>query len=288
MDIPSLTAFIAVAECGSFSIAAAQLHLTQPAISKRIASLESQLNTSLFDRSNRQVNLNEAGRTLLPKARQMLELLKDTRQEITNLKEQVTGPLSMATSHHIGLRRLPDILKEFARTYPEVTLDIHFVDSEAAYTMLQRGEIELGVITLAPQDPQNFISKTIWDDPMVFMASRDHALASLKQVSTARLTEHQAILPGSSTFTYRLVRDLFEQKGLKLQTAMSSNYLETIRMLAAIGLAWCILPSSMLDDDLVPLKTDFTPPSRKLGYILHRERTLSNAARAFIELLEGR
>lgn len=285
MDIPSLTAFLTVAECGSFSQAAEKLHLTQPAVSKRIAALESHLDTQLFDRTGRQINLNEAGRILMPKARQMLELMKDTRQEITNLRTQVKGPLSMATSHHIGLRRLPEILKEFSKTYPEVTLDIHFVDSEVAYDMLNRGEIELGVITLSPDNPEKFDATLVWDDPLVFMAALDHPLTSLGEVTTRQLSEHQAILPGSSTFTHRLVRKLFEREGLTLQTAMSSNYLETIRMLASIGLAWCILPKSMLGSDLVELKTQFKTPSRKLGYIVHKERTLSNAAQAFLELL---
>ena len=113
MDTNNLTAFLAIVDSGSFSIAAEKLFLTQPAVSKRIASLEEQLNTPLFDRSGRTVNLNEAGRTLLPKARKMLELLNDTRQEITNLSGQVKGPLSIATSHHIGLRRLPEVLKAF-------------------------------------------------------------------------------------------------------------------------------------------------------------------------------
>ncbi|MGI9282827.1 MAG: LysR family transcriptional regulator [Endozoicomonas sp.] len=285
MDIPSLTAFLTVAECNSFSLAAEKLHLTQPAISKRIAALENHLDTQLFDRTGRQINLNEAGRVLLPKARQMLELMKDTRQEVSNLKTQVKGPLAMATSHHIGLRRLPNILREYSQRYPEVKLDIHFVDSEVAYEMLSRGEIELGIITLSPDNPDRFQSHLIWDDPLVFMAAKDHSLSRLQKVSTQQLSVHQAILPGSNTFTYRLVRKLFEEEGLSLQTAMSSNYLETIRMLTSIGLAWTILPASMLDDDLVALKTQCHTPSRKLGYIIHKERTLSNAANAFLGLL---
>ena len=292
MDIPSLTAFLTVAECGSFSLAAEQLHLTQPAVSKRIASLEQQLGTSLFDRKNtagsRRTHLNEAGRTLLPKARQMLELMKDTRQQINNLKTQIKGPLSLATSHHIGLRRLPDILKHFASTYPDVTLDIKFIDSEAAYELLHRGEVELGLITLAPVNPDNILSRKLWNDPLVFMASREHPLAQIKEkVSPKALSQHQAVLPGASTFTYRLVQNLFDQQGLTLQTAMSSNYLETIRMLTAIGIAWSILPKSMLEDDLTELKTDCQPPVRELGYIRHEYRTLSNAASAFLELLDS-
>ncbi len=290
MDTNNLTAFLAIVDSGSFSIAAEKLFLTQPAVSKRIASLEEQLNTPLFDRSGRTVNLNEAGRTLLPKARKMLELLNDTRQEITNLSGQVKGPLSIATSHHIGLRRLPEVLKAFSRQFPEVTLDIHFVDSEVSYEMINRGEAELGVITLSPENPAHIEAKKIWDDPLVFMAAKDHPLASLRTITTRQLSEHQAVLPGRNTFTYGLVKTLFEEENLNLQTAMSTNYLETLRMLASIGLAWCILPETMLEKDLVPLNVTLQsrqqPPVRKLGYIHHKKRTLSNSARAFLKLIE--
>lgn len=107
MDLASLNAFIAIAEVGSFSRAGDRLHLTQPAISKRIASLEQQLGVRLFDRLGREVNLTEAGRALLPRAYQFLDVLEDTRRALTNLSGDVTGRLTLATSHHIGLHRLP-------------------------------------------------------------------------------------------------------------------------------------------------------------------------------------
>ena len=289
MDTTNLAAFLAIIDTGSFSGAAEKLFLTQPAVSKRIAALEEQLGTSVFDRSGRQVTLNEAGKVLLPRARQMLDIVKDTRQEIINLNHDIKGPLSIATSHHIGLRRLPDILKTFTKRYPEVKLDIRFVDSEASYDMLHRGEIELGVITLSPVNQPNLLSEKLWHDPLVFMAANEHPLVRLKNVTAKQLSRYQAVLPGKNTFTYQIVQNLFDQESLQLQTAMSTNYLETLRMLASIGLAWCILPLTMLEDDLkvlnVKLKGD--TPSRELGYILHPKRTLSNAARAFLALLEN-
>ncbi|KEI71974.1 LysR family transcriptional regulator [Endozoicomonas elysicola] len=290
MDTTNLTAFLAIVDTGSFSEAGEKLFLTQPAVSKRIAALEEQLGCSVFDRIGRQVTLNEAGKVLLPRARRMMELVHDTKLEIINLSGEVKGPLSIATSHHIGLRRLPGILKNFTRAFPEVKLDIRFVDSEASYEMLSRGEIELGIITLSPENQPAIHSEKLWHDPLGFMAAKDHPLTKLKNVSTEQLSQYQAVLPGRNTFTYQVVQHLFDQEGLKLQTAMSTNYLETLRMLAAIGLAWCILPLTMQDNDLgilnVKLKGTVTPPSRELGYILHSKRTLSNAASAFVELLQ--
>ncbi|MFZ2320702.1 MAG: LysR family transcriptional regulator, partial [Pseudomonas sp.] len=151
MDLASLNAFIAIAETGSFSLAGERLHLTQPAISKRIAGLEQQLKVRLFDRLGREINLTEAGRALLPRAYQILGVLDDTRRALSNLSGEISGRLTLATSHHIGLHRLPPLLRAFTRAHPQVALDIQFLDSEVAYEEVLHGRAELAVITLAPE-----------------------------------------------------------------------------------------------------------------------------------------
>lgn len=154
MDLNSLNTFIAIAETGSFSEAGERLHLTQPAVSKRIAALEQQLNARLFDRVGREVNLTEAGRALLPRAYQLLNVLDDTRRALNNLTGEVSGRLVLATSHHIGLHRLPPLLRAFTRAHPQVALDIQFLDSEVAYEEILHGRAELAVITW-PRKPPN-------------------------------------------------------------------------------------------------------------------------------------
>ena len=133
IDTPTLTAFMAVAETGSFSAAAERLFITQPAISKRIALLEQQLDARLFDRVGRQIKLTEAGNALMPRARQVLMDVEDMARAIHDLSGEVSGKLRIGTSHHIGLHRLPPVLRQFSRDYPKVTLDIHFIDSEEAW-----------------------------------------------------------------------------------------------------------------------------------------------------------
>src|SRR5690606_27196221 len=132
MDLEALQTFLAVAETGSFSRAAERVYLTQPAVSKRIAALETSLGTRLFDRIGRRVQLTEAGQALLARTRGILNELEDVRRSLTNLSGHVAGPLSLATSHHIGLHRIPGALKRFHARYPEVRLDLRFMDSEQA------------------------------------------------------------------------------------------------------------------------------------------------------------
>ncbi|NNL56263.1 MAG: LysR family transcriptional regulator, partial [Pseudomonadales bacterium] len=189
LDTEALRAFIAVAQHGSFSLAAAALGLTQPAVSKRIAQLEKQLGTPVFDRIRKKVALNEAGRALLPKARAALQQLNDAYQAVIDLDGKVGGTLSIAFSHHIGLHRLPPVLKQFSRRYPQVRLEIEFVDSEQAYARLLEGRSELALITLAPDQHANICATALWADPLVFVCSPDHQLHLRDHVALDELCE---------------------------------------------------------------------------------------------------
>jgi DNA-binding transcriptional LysR family regulator len=287
MDLATLNAFIAIAELGSFSEAAERLHLTQPAVSKRIASLEQQLSVRLFDRLGREVSLTEAGRALLPRAYQILNVLDDTRRALTNLNGEISGRLTLATSHHIGLHRLPPLLRAFTRAHPQVALDIQFLDSEVAYEEVLHGRAELAVITLAPETREPVHAVAVWDDPLDFVAAPEHPLARSQAISLADVAHHPAVFPGGNTFTHHIVRRLFEAQGLTPNIAMSTNYLETIKMMVSIGLAWSVLPRTMLDDQVARLPLPGIQLTRQLGYISHTDRTLSNAARAFMNLLDA-
>ncbi|MCB1647073.1 MAG: LysR family transcriptional regulator [Pseudomonadales bacterium] len=286
LDLDSIKAFVAVAETGSFSTAANRLHLTQPAVSKRIALLEGQMDVKLFDRIGRTVTLTEAGRELEPRAREILLNIEDTQRAIRNLTHEVSGQLSIATSHHIGLWRLPAILRAYSERYPRVALDLHFMDSEVAHEQIVQGNLELGIITMAPTNHERLLSRHIWTDDLIFVCAEDHELARAPAISLAQIAEFPAILPDMSTFTGRIVKHLFEDEGLAINISMSTNYLETIRMLIKIGLGWSVLPSTMLGEGIHPVPVTGISIQRKLGVIHHVQRTLSNAAVAFMTLLD--
>ena len=285
MDIAALKAFTAVAAAGSFSAAAEQLFLTQPAISKRIAALESELDAKLFDRIGRTITLTEAGRALLPRAQHILVELEDSVRAISNLTGEVHGTLRFATSHHIGLHRLPPALKRFTQEYPQVRLDIRFMDSEEACTAVEHGELELGIVTLPPAPSANLTTEVVWQDPLGIMVSSHHPLAASSDVQLSELAQHPAILPAANTYTRQIAERAFEALGLKLDVALSTNYLETIKMLTSVGIGWSLLPITMLDARTRKLPVRELSLQRSLGIVYHRERTLSNAARALIRHL---
>ena len=287
MDIQNLRAFLAVAEAGSFSLAAEKLHLTQPAVSKRIAQLEEELGSPLFDRIGRNTSITEAGAALLPHARTVQMQLQAAEQAVRDLAGDVTGKLSLATSHHIGLHRLPPVLSSFSRGYPDVHIDIDFMDSEQAYDLTLHGEAELAVVTLSPQEVPHLVARPIWHDPLDFMVQKDHALTRQDKLDLVSLSAHPAILPGLNTYTGQIVKSLFDTRGLLLNISLATNYLETIRMMASVGLGWTVLPRSMCDDSLSILPLMDANIGRTLGVVYHEGRSLSRAAQAFIDVLEN-
>lgn len=284
MDTQNLRAFLLVADNSSFSLAAEKLHLTQPAVSKRVALLEEHLGTGLFDRIGRTISLTEAGHALLPHARAVERELDAAQQSVRDLSGAVAGQLRLATSHHIGLHRLPPVLSEFSKTYAAVRIDIEFMDSEQAYELIMQGKAELAIVTLAPVQEARVVTLPIWPDPLDFMAGIHHPLGKEGVLKLEELSRHPAILPGLNTYTGQIVARLFERHQLNLQVSMTTNYLETIRMMTSVGLGWTVLPRTMRDATLTTLQVGDTRIERTLGIVYHRGRSLSRAARAFIEV----
>ncbi|NVK01105.1 MAG: LysR family transcriptional regulator [Oceanospirillaceae bacterium] len=286
MDTATLQAFVEVARSSSFSNAAQNLFITQSAVSKRIAQLEGQLNTRLFDRIGRSISLTEAGRTLLPQAERILTEFEDARRLLSNLSGEVTGRLSLAASHHISLHRLPNALRRFVKSYPQVEMDLRFYESEVAYDAVMHGEIELALITLSPQSDPRIVAETIWLDRLHYCVAAGHPLAQQRYVEFDQLNDYPAILPGANTFTYQIVHQQLASLGLEPNLGISTNYLDTIRMMVRSGLGWSLLPETLIDSELAQLDTGSQPVERPLGYIYHRERTLSNAARELLAILK--
>jgi DNA-binding transcriptional LysR family regulator len=294
MDIQGLTAFLAVAEHKSFSIAAEKLHLTQPAISKRIKSLEEQINSPLFDRHNRSLSLTDKGHSLLPKAKEIIQLVNDTQLSMRNMNDRVEGSLKLGTSHHIGLHRLPPYLKSFVNKFPKAELNLSFMGSESAYQAIAQRQVELALTTLDSSNnenlPEGIVSEILWQDKMIFVCSEEHPLNNVKNVQLSDLSEYPSILPEENTFTFKLLQEKFKQQNLNLNNPMPTNYLETIKMLVSVGFGWSLLPETMIDKtdevSLTTLKIKRVYLTRPLGILYLKDRTLSNAAKAFISMIK--
>ncbi|MFT5896009.1 MAG: DNA-binding transcriptional LysR family regulator [bacterium] len=289
MDLPSLKAFVVVAEAGSFSRAAERLFMTQPAISKRIAGLEADLGTALFDRLGRTIQLTEAGEKFLISARRILTDIDISREEVLALSSNVSGRLRLATSHHVGIHRLPPVLKAFTQAHPEVELDLLFMDSELACAEVANGHIELAVVTLPNNLEGGLLTQLVWADPLSIVCAADHPmlseLDSTNEFKPNQLEQYKAVLPARGTVTRAILLDALKPFEVNVETSLETNYLETIKMMVSVGLGWSALPLSMVDEGMRAVPIPSLPMQRKLGSVRLKGRTLSRAALTFLEFL---
>lgn len=285
MQTEAIEAFVTVCDLGSFQAAADRLHISQPAVSKRLVTLETRLGHALFDRIGRKLALTEAGAAYLPHAREMLAVLADGSRVLDNLDERIDGRLRLGLSHHVGLHRMPPVLRTFVQAYPDVEMDIAFTDSEAACRAVVNGERELAVVTLPVPAHPVLEQQPIWDDPMGVFVAAEHPLARQKRVKLADLAQHAALLPPETSTTFELIQSELTRYHVDITPRMTSHYLETLRMLAGAGIGWTVLPLEMGGHDLQRLPLSNLTIGRRLGLVRHPRRSLSNAARAMFELL---
>ena len=275
-----------VVESQSFSRAAEKLFITQPAISKRISTLEFALDCQLFDRLGKNVQLTQAGEALIPSYQRILAELDETERIISTLRTQVSGHLKFGTSHHIGLHRLPPVLRKYSDRFPEVELDIQFMDSEQAAALILKGNIELALITLPDSIKKPLTTIPVWADPMKCVVAKDHVLAKQKMVTRKQLSNHGVLIQSHSTHTRDIIDDALKLDS-NIKVIMESNYLETIKAMIQNGLGWGVLPESMIDDSLHKLNIKGLKMERHLGILLHASKTLSSPAHALIETLKN-
>jgi len=285
MDITDLETFLAVTELGSFSRAAEQMHVTQPAISKRIAALENEMGARLFDRIARKITLTEAGQTLANRGKSILLELADIKTSISNLDAIISGPLHIATSHHIGLHRLPTALRHLNQNHPDIELDLKFMDSEQACNAVAQGEIELAIVTLPEQANKVLVNQPVWHDVLQIVVAPDHPLAQIGVTTKRVLLAHAAILPGPGTVTREIILKVFGHHAKQIHVAIATNYLEVLKMLTTVGLGWTALPETMIDDSLKVVQIKDMTIKRQLGIVWHKQRTLSNAAKLMIAII---
>jgi len=271
VDINNLSAFIAVADKKSFSRSAESLKLTQPAVSKRIAALETELNTKLFDRIGRSVHLTEAGRMLLPSARQI-------SAELARIED------------YIGTHKLPGILIKFRELFPKVEIDVQFAPSERTLSAVEDGTVELALCArttsniTAIANPK-LQTDDIWSDHLVTVAAADHPLHNESTITTDLLSRSPALLPNKQLMTRSAIDEKLATCNLTPTVAVEANDFETLRSMASIGLGWAYLPEFMVDDSLTVLNVRELELEYVVTLARNRERTLSRAAQAFQESL---
>ena len=289
MDIENLETFIEVAESRSFSRSAKALCLTQPAVSKRIASLESALSTKLFDRIGRTVHLTEAGRILLPSAKQIRSELSRIEDVICNIGSTVNGRLTLSTTEFIATCQLPAILRSYREAYPDVKIDLQFSAAEDVLTGVQEHLYDLALCPLTPSMKQKMSARVnctdVWSNQLVIAAAHNDPLTSATGLTIANLVENPAILPPEKTFIRNMIDAELKSRDLATNVSLEASDYSTIRSMTAAGLGWTCLPDFQIDSSLTRLDVADFNLSYTVAVIYRKDLTLSRAAKMFIEAL---
>lgn len=286
MNTTNLTTFITVMQTGSISAAAEKLYITQPAVSKRVKSLEEEFGVALFDTIGRGIVATDAAYELLPYAKKWLEDYESCKANLLHAKEVAMGRLVIGTSHHIGLHHLPPVLKHFIQTYPAVQVEVQFMDSETAHKAVLEGEVALAFLTLPPTFDRRLEYHTLWSDPLYFVTGVLSPLAQESDVSLLKLARHPAILPAANTFTSQITLAEFAKHNLRPYATMSTNPLESIRMLVSVGLGWSVLPETLINQDLVKIDMkEELELQRHLGLVINPSITRSSGTQALLTSL---
>lgn len=155
----NITAFLAVAESKSFTKASENIHLTQPAVTKRIANLESQFKAKLFERIGHRVALTEAGQAFLPHAHTIYTEWQNGLNKIAGFSQTVCGTLTIGCNNHIATHQLPGLIKAYKNKFPEVDYNFIFRTSSEIIDLIINHKIEIGFVSLPRETPADIIIK---------------------------------------------------------------------------------------------------------------------------------
>src|SRR5206468_2283251 len=181
MEIHQLRYFVAVAEEGGFSHAAEREHVSQPSLSQQIQKLEAELNQQLFDRLPRSVVLTEAGRSLLPYARQILSAIADAGRSVSALEHEVAGRLSVGATPSIALCVLPRLIGSFQRAYPKVTFELFEDMTDKLAQRLEDGTLDV-VLASSGDNAPTLSHYSLGKEPLLMLLPAKHRLARRKTI----------------------------------------------------------------------------------------------------------
>jgi DNA-binding transcriptional LysR family regulator len=289
-DLGDLRAFIAVAELASFRAAAETIHLSQPALSRRIDKLEDALGVRLFDRDTRNVELTAVGRDFARKARTLLDdldaMLLGMRDVAANRWGQVTLACIPSTVHYF----LPAVLRQYHERFPRIRM--HIIDESANEVLaaVVHGEAELG-LNMTGSDEPTIEFEPLLNEPFVAACHRDHPLARQRTVTWAELAHHDFMTMDKASGN-RLVLDLaLASMRERPQACFETRHVSTLVGFVESGLGVAAVPRLSMPRKGHPLlvSVPIVDPevTRTVGLIKRRGRSLSPAAEHLYAMLRA-
>lgn len=286
MEIHQLRYFVAVAEEGSFSHAAEREHVSQPSLSQQIHKLEAELNQQLFDRLPRSVVLTEAGRCLLPYAKQILTAIGDAGRSVAALGDEVAGRLSVGAIPSIALYVLPRLIRSFQRSYPKVAFELFEDTTDKLAQRLEDGTLDVVLASSAAHAP-TLTQHSLGKEPLFLLLPEKHRLARKRTIKWSDLASEKFLLLHEVHSLSIQVRQLLAANNLNPELVLQGAQLVTIARMVAAGLGVTVIPQMMAETEFIKgcVAVPFAPPvpTRELVLLRNPLRFESRAAAVFRE-----
>ncbi len=288
-DLQQLEAFVAVAERGSFRAAADHIHLSAPALSRRIDKLETILGARLFNRTTRDVELTPLGSVFLERARSAMDDLESAMLGISDIAASRSGRVTVACVPSAAIYFLPSVVRSFSERYPLIRIRV--IDEAAGQVLASvvSGESDFGISFMGSQVP-GVDFDPIHTDPFVLAMPRAHALAQRKSLSWAQLQDERLIAVARSSGNRQLLDDALAKAGVNPSYRFEVSHIATLLGMVEAGLGLAAVPRLTLPPghaSLVGVALVKPAVSRVLGLATRRGAALRAPARMFHDHLRS-
>ena len=220
MNHEELKTFIRLCEVKNFTKTAEILTMSQPTVSLHIKNLEKEFQTQLIQRSPKQLSITPTGEILLERAKQMIQIYEQTKQEILDHHHTIQGELKIGASFTIGEYILPTLLVELKEKYPKLSLQIIIGNTEEIVKYVKLFQVDIGLIE-GTTDEKEIVVKPFQDDELVIVSSIHHRLATMRNVTITDLQNEDWILRESGSGTGEYLRHFFRTNGLKIKSLLT-------------------------------------------------------------------
>jgi len=290
VHIETLKIFCDLAELLSFSKTAEKHLMSQSAVSQQLAQLELLHKCQLIDRKKRPIELTKEGHLFYQTCKEILDKYEQLKNELSALQKSTASRINVAAIFSIGMHTLPDYVKRFMVSYPNVNVHIEYFSAQRIYELVLAGDIDIGLVAVPKRDKR----LEVYDfeaEPLVLVCSPKHLLSNESQVDIHRLQFERFIAFEKGVPTRAWIDGILERYNIVVRPVMEFDNIETVKRAVEINSGISILPQTAILQELGSgtikaitfSNENFVRPT---GIIVRKGKILGKAGRYFIELLQ--
>ncbi|MTW21773.1 LysR family transcriptional regulator [Allochromatium palmeri] len=288
VSLRQLRVFEAVARHNSYTRAAEELHLSQPAVSMQVRQLEDEIGLPLFERLGKQVVVTEAGREVFHYSRAIGQSLREMEELLESLKGVSRGSLRIAVASTVNYFA-PRLMAIFQQRHPGIGLRLDVTNRESLVQMLDSNSVDLVLMGVPPRNVE-VESEAFMDNPLVVIAPPDHPLAGESAIPLARLAEEVFVMREEGSGTRQAMERFFSERGQTIRHGMQMTRNEAVKQAVRSGLGLSVVSLHTIELELetrrlVILDVEGFPDRRQWYLVYRRGKRLSPAASAFREFV---